>query len=73
MINAVISPVTARDPEGKRVFGYPRIVGLYTANIISHETWYPSRFDWKDGVKTATVSMGVSVGYILIKEFILKK
>jgi hypothetical protein len=73
VMNAVISPVTARNPEGKRVFGYPRIVGLYTANILSHETWYPNRFGWKDGVKTATVSMGVSVGYNLIKEFIWKK
>lgn len=70
--NALISPVTARTPEGKRVFGYPRLVGLYTANIISHEVWYPDRFDWKDGVKTATVSLGVTVGYNLIKEFIFK-
>jgi hypothetical protein len=70
--NAVISPVTARDPEGKRVFGYPRIVGIYTANLIARETWYPARYDWKDGMKSATLSLGMSVGYNLIKEFIWK-
>lgn len=72
VMNAVISPVTARNPEGERVFGYPRIVGIYTANIIARETWYPARYDWKDGMKTATLSLGMSVGYNLIKEFIWK-
>jgi len=72
VMNAVISPVTARNPEGERVFGYPRLVGIYTANIIARETWYPARYDWKDGMKTATVSLGMSVGYNLIKEFIWK-
>jgi hypothetical protein len=71
--NALISPVTARNPEGKRVIGVPRLVGIYTANIIARETWYPARYDWKDGVKTATVSLGTSVAYNLIKEFIWKK
>ena len=72
VMNAVISPVTARNTEGKRVFGYPRLVGIYTANVIARETWYPARYDWKDGMKTATFSLGMSVGFNLIKEFIWK-
>lgn len=70
--NALISPVTARNVKGKRVIGVPRLVGIYTANIIARETWYPSRYDWKDGMKTATVSLGASVAYNLIKEFFWK-
>ena len=36
--NALISPFTARTPEGKRVFGFPRIIGTYTASVIAAET-----------------------------------
>jgi hypothetical protein len=71
--NALISPVTARDKNGKRVIGIPRIVGTYTASIIAAETWYPSRYDYKDGLKNGTVSLGMNAAFNLVKEFIWKK
>jgi hypothetical protein len=71
--NALISPVTARDRNGKRVFGFPRIVGTYAGNIVSREVWYPARYDWKDGVKGGTISLGYNATFNLFKEFVWKK
>ncbi len=71
--NALISPVTARKPDGKRVIGFPRLIGTYSASIIAAETWYPSRFDYKDGLKNGTISLGFNAAFNLVKEFIWKK
>jgi hypothetical protein len=71
--NALISPVTARDVNGKRVFGFPRIVGTYTGAIVAAETWYPDRYDWKNGVRSGTISLGMNAAFNLVKEFIWKK
>lgn len=73
MRNALISPVTARDRNGKRVVGVPRLVGTYTSNIVAYETWYPARYDWKDGVKSGTISLGFNAAFNLFKEFVWKK
>lgn len=73
LTNALISPVTARNANGKRVIGIPRLVGTYSSSIIAAETWYPNRYDYKDGLKNGTMSLGLSVGFNLIKEFIWKK
>lgn len=71
--NALISPVTARNQNGKRVIGVPRLVGTYTASIVAAETWYPDRYDYKDGLKNGTVSLGLNAAFNLFKEFIWKK
>lgn len=71
--NALISPVTARNARGKRVVGIPRIVGSYTSSIVAAETWFPSRYTWKDGVRNGTVSFGLSAAFNLFKEFVWKK
>jgi hypothetical protein len=71
--NALLSPVTARTRSGKRVIGIPRIVGAYSGNIIARETWYPDRYDWKDGVRNGTISFAVAGAFNLFKEFVWKK
>jgi len=71
--NALLSTVTARDKRGKRVFGFPKIAGTYAASITAAEMWYPGRFDWKDGVKNGTISLGFTAAFNLVKEFIWKK
>ena len=71
--NALISPVTARDRNGKRVIGVSNLVGTYGSNIIASETWYPDRYDWKDGVRTGTISLGFNAAFNLFKEFVWKK
>jgi hypothetical protein len=71
--NALISPVTARDQNGKRVLGFPRIIGTYTGSIVAAETWYPDRYTWKNGLRSGTISFGMSAAFNLFKEFIWKK
>ena len=71
--NALISPVTARTPSGRRTIGIPRLVGTYTGSIVAYETWYPDRYDWKDGVRSGTVSLGIGAAFNLFKEFVWKK
>jgi hypothetical protein len=73
IVNALISPVTARKPNGKRTIGIPRIAGTYTASIVAAETWYPDRYDYKDGLRNGTISLGFNAAFNLVKEFIWKK
>jgi hypothetical protein len=70
--NALISPVTARNEKGKRVFGFPKLAGSYASNIIASETWYPKRYSWKDGLRNSTYSIGTDVLINLLKEFVLR-
>ena len=70
--NAFISPFTARTVSGKRVVGVPNLVGTYAANIIAVEAWYPKRYDFADGLKSGTISLGTSVLFNLVREFIKK-
>lgn len=71
--NAVISPFTARTKNGRRVFGFPRLVGTYSSNIIAAETWYPKRYDYKNGLRSGTISLGTNILFNLVKEFFFKK
>lgn len=68
--NALISPITARKPDGKRTIGIPRLVGTYTAGVISSEAWYPERYNWKDGLRSGTITLGTNALFNLVKEFI---
>jgi hypothetical protein len=70
--NAVLSTFTARKADGKRVVGVPRLVGTYSSSIIAAETWYPKRFDYKDGLRSGTISLGVNVAVNLFREFFRK-
>ncbi|HEX8738423.1 MAG TPA: hypothetical protein VF721_24035 [Pyrinomonadaceae bacterium] len=72
LTNALISPVTAHDRNGKRVFGFPRLIGTYTANVIAYEAWYPRRYDFKDGLKSGTISLGFNAAFNVFKEFVRK-
>lgn len=71
--NALLSTVTARNSRGKRVVGVPRLVGTYASNIVAAEAWYPSRYNWKDGARTGSVSLGINAAFNLFREFVLKK
>lgn len=71
--NSIISPVTARDRNGKRVLGIPRITAAYTSSIIAAEAWYPDRYNWKDGLVSGSSSLAFNVAFNLFREFIWKK
>lgn len=69
--NTFISPFTARTRSGNRVPGVPRAVGKFSSRIIAYETWYPKRFDYKDGLRDAGISFGFDIVTNLFREFIL--
>ena len=71
--NSIISPVTARNKNGKRVLGIPRITAAYTSSIIAAEAWYPDRYNWKDGLISGSNSLAFNVAFNLFREFIWKK
>lgn len=71
--NALISPVTARRPNGKRTIGVPRLVGTFGAGVIAYETWYPKRYDYKDGLRSGAISLGFNAAFNIFKEFVWKK
>lgn len=73
LTNAILSPVTARNKNGKRVFGVPNIAGIYAAHVISKEVWFPGRFDYTDGLRSGTISLGINAAFNIFKEFVLKK
>ncbi|MBK7705114.1 MAG: hypothetical protein IPN69_09565 [Acidobacteria bacterium] len=70
--NALLSTVTARNSKGKRVVGVPRIAGAYVSNIVASETWFPKRFDYKDGLRSGTISLGINAAVNLFRELIKK-
>lgn len=71
--NAIASTFTARTASGKRTVGVSRIVGTYAANVIAAEAWYPPRYNWKDGMKSGTISLGINSLFNLVREFVFKK
>ncbi|MEK7856948.1 MAG: hypothetical protein AAB288_12715 [Acidobacteriota bacterium] len=70
--NSVFSAVTARDRKGKRVIGIPRIAGGFASEIASSTLWYPARYDYVHGLKGGAISIGVNVGFNLLREFVWK-
>ncbi len=70
--NSLFSAVTARGRSGKRVIGVPRIVGGFTAEIVSSKTWYPDRFNYLHGVKGGLIDIGINAGFNLLREFVWK-
>ncbi len=71
--NAILSTFTARNRNGKKVFGFPQIAGAYASNIIATEVWYPKRYGWRDGLRSGTVTLGTTALFNLVKEFVHKK
>jgi hypothetical protein len=70
--DALISAFTARKPDGRKVLGVPRIAGTYASSVIAAEAWYPKRFDYKDGLKSGTISLGLNAVFNVFKEFVRK-
>lgn len=70
--DSIVNTLMARKPDGKRVFGFPRIAGNYSSAIIADTTWYPKRFGVKDGIVDGTYSIGVDILFNIAREFLFK-
>ena len=71
MTDALAENITSRTRTGKRVISVPRISGVYASRIIRAETWYPSRYDYKDGLRSGTRSLVTGFGMNLVREFVI--
>ncbi len=70
--HALLENITSRTKSGKRVFSVPRVVGVYTAGVISREAWYPDRYDYKDGLRAGTNTLLMGFALNLVREFVVK-
>ena len=68
--DALLQNVTSRTRKGNRVVSVPRLAGVYTGAIISRETWYPERYNYKDGLRSGTKSLITGFGINLVREFV---
>ncbi len=68
--HALVENVTSRNRNGERVISIPRFAGAYSSGIIAAETWYPSRYSYKDGLRNGTTSILTGFGLNLVREFV---
>ena len=68
--DALLQNITSRTRSGNRVLSAPRLVGVYTGAIVARETWYPDRYDYKDGLKSGTTQLLTGFGINLVREFL---
>ena len=68
--DALLQNITSRTKSGKRIISAPRLAGVYTGAIIAHETWYPDRYNYKDGIRSGTTSLLTGFGINLVREFV---
>jgi len=71
--DALLENVISRNRKGARVFSVPRFAGTYTATIIRAETWYPDRYDYKDGLRSGTTSILTGFLYNVLREFVIHR
>lgn len=69
--DALVQNVTSRTRSGKRVLSAPIFVGVYSSSIIASETWYPSRYSYKDGLRSGTYTLATGFALNAIREFVI--
>ena len=69
--DALLQNVTSRTRSGKRVISAPQFVGVYTGAIVAHETWYPERYSYKDGLRSGSMTLLTGFGINLFREFVV--
>lgn len=70
--DALLYNITSRTKSGKRVISAPRLVGVYTGSVVAAETWYPDRYDYKDGLRQGTTTLLTGFGINVVREFLIK-
>jgi hypothetical protein len=46
---------------------------VYTGAIIAHETWYPDRYSYKDGLRSGTTTLLTGFGINVLREFVIRR
>lgn len=68
--DALLQNITSRSKSGRRIISAPRFAGIYSGAIIAHETWYPDRYSYKDGLRNGTMNLLTGFGINLVREFV---
>jgi hypothetical protein len=71
--DALLENVTSRTRKGKRIISVPRLAGFYVGGIVATEAWYPSRFNYKDGLREGTYALLFGFATNVFEEFILHR
>jgi len=53
------------------VISVPRFAGVYTGAIVASETWYPDRYNYKDGLRHGTTTLLTGFGINVVREFLI--
>jgi len=69
--DALAQNVTSRTKSGDRVISVPRFAGVYTGAIVASETWYPERYNYKDGLRHGTTTLLTGFGINVVREFLI--
>jgi hypothetical protein len=68
--DALAQNVTSRTRSGNRIISVPRLVGVYSGAVIASETWYPERYNYKDGLRSGTITLLTGFGFNVVREFL---
>jgi hypothetical protein len=71
--DALLQNITARTRSGRRVVSVPRFASVYAGGIIPVLTWYPDRYNVRDGLRAGTFSLGIGFGVNVLREFVLRR
>jgi len=71
--DALLENVTSRTRTGKRVISVPRLAGFYVGGIVAAEAWYPSRYNYKDGLRGGMYALVFGFATNVIEEFVLHR
>jgi hypothetical protein len=67
--HALKESVIARRPNGRVVPDVPTFISPYTSAMIGVHSWYPDRFNWKDGVRIGTMQLAAEPIVNVFREF----
>lgn len=73
LADALAENVTSRTHSGKRIISAPRLAGFYVGGLVPTLTWYPSRYGYKDGLRSGTYSLAAGFAVNVLREFIFHK
>ena len=68
--HAVKSTITARNQDGKYVFSAPALASNYAAEVLATATWYPDRYNYKDGIRNGNWSLLGRFAINVVREFV---
>jgi len=71
--DALLENVTSRTRTGKRVISVPRLAGFYVGGLVPVLTWFPARYNYKDGLREGTYAFVFGFATNVIQEFILHR